>query len=207
MLAEGESTIHFCWHRSEADSFIHCFGSAFVSKRIAIRIRIQIQLFASMRIRIRIQRAKPMRIHGDLDPDPSQIRLCRHKKLDLYCTWKMYFMLVKCHKKYLSKLVTKVISKGWNSRLFVDVGQFPWSWTRIRIRIPNSDLDPDLGAPNQCGSGSGSAKQLLAHCYNTQKIESHQFTISCRFLFQQQGYFCKVWPKILSKKRILIVFY
>ncbi len=33
--------------------------------------------------------------------------------------------------------------------LFVDFGQFPRSWIRIRIRIPNRDPDP--GQPNQCG--------------------------------------------------------
>ncbi len=41
--------------------------------------------------------------------------------------------------------------KGWKSGLFVNFGQFPCSW--IRIRIPNSDQDLDPGDPNQCGFG------------------------------------------------------
>jgi hypothetical protein len=79
-------------------------------------------------------------------------------------------MLAICHKTYLSTLGTKAILKGWNSRFFVDVGQFPCSWIQIRIRIPNSNLDPALGEPNHCGTGSVSEILLFAHCYNIPKI-------------------------------------
>jgi hypothetical protein len=44
-------------------------------------------------------------------------------------------------------LGTKVFLKGWNSGLLVNFVQFPCSW--IRIRIPNTDPDPE--EPNQCG--------------------------------------------------------
>jgi hypothetical protein len=41
---------------------------------------------------------------------------------------------------------TKVQNKGRKPGL-VNFGQFPCPWIRIRIRIPNTDLDP--GQPNQ----------------------------------------------------------
>jgi hypothetical protein len=47
---------------------------------------------------------------------------------------------------------TKAFSKGKKPGLFVNFGQFPCSWIRIRIRITYTD--PDAGQPNQCGSGS-----------------------------------------------------
>jgi hypothetical protein len=47
---------------------------------------------------------------------------------------------------------TEAFSKGKKLGLFDNFDQFPCSWIRIRIRIPNTDPDP--GQPNQCGSGS-----------------------------------------------------
>ncbi len=46
--------------------------------------------------------------------------------------------------------------------LFVNFGQYPYSW--IRIRIPNTNPDPKQ--PNECGSrwtGSGSTTLLLSN--------------------------------------------
>jgi hypothetical protein len=40
---------------------------------------------------------------------------------------------------------TKAILKGRKSGFFVNFGEFPCSWIRIWIRIPNADRDPDPG--------------------------------------------------------------
>jgi hypothetical protein len=77
-----ESAIHFCLLRNEAWVLLFRVLDPYWLVSMRIPIRIQIQPVVS--IRIRIQGAKPMRIHGDLDPDPSQIRLCRQNRLDLY---------------------------------------------------------------------------------------------------------------------------
>jgi hypothetical protein len=60
----------------------------------------------------------------------------------------MFLVFVNGHKKYLHKY--KRLFESWKSVLFVNFSQFPCSWIRIRISNP----DPDLGEPNQCGSGS-----------------------------------------------------
>jgi hypothetical protein len=45
---------------------------------------------------------------------------------------------------------TKAFFKSRKPGLFVNFRQFRCSW--IRIRIPNTDPNPDPGEPNQCGS-------------------------------------------------------
>jgi hypothetical protein len=45
---------------------------------------------------------------------------------------------------------TKAFWKGWNSVLFVNLGQFSYYW--IRFRAINAYLDPDHGEQYQCGS-------------------------------------------------------
>jgi hypothetical protein len=49
-------------------------------------------------------------------------------------------------------LVRRYFLKGLRSGVFVNFGQFPCFWIRLRIRIPNTDPDP--GEPDHCGSGS-----------------------------------------------------
>jgi hypothetical protein len=49
-------------------------------------------------------------------------------------------------------------------RFFVHFGQFPYSW--IQIRIPRTDLDPDPGEPNQCGSGYETLKNDCVEMIN-----------------------------------------
>jgi hypothetical protein len=37
----------------------------------------------------------------------------------------------------------KAFFKGWKSHLFFNLGQFPCSWIRSQISIPNTNTDPD----------------------------------------------------------------
>jgi hypothetical protein len=53
--------------------------------------------------------------------------------------------------------IRNTVLKGRKPGLFVNFGQFPCSW--IRIRIPNTDPDP--GQPNECGSGSKTLVELF----------------------------------------------
>ncbi len=65
--------------------------------------------------------------YADADPDPS------HKMLYFY---KKNLLKVKKH----AYKGTKAFFKGKKIGVFLNFGQFPWSW--IRIRIPNADPDP-----------------------------------------------------------------
>ncbi len=76
-----------------------------------------------------------------------QVRHRRHKKLDFNMK---NILFVICHKTRLRKY--KSHFDGWISGSFVNVGQSPCTYIWIRIRIPYTDLDPDPGVPNQCGS-------------------------------------------------------
>jgi hypothetical protein len=52
--------------------------------------------------------------------------------------------------------------KGKKPGLFVNFGQFPCSWIRIRI----SNTDPDQGQPNECGPRRiGSTILAIARAY------------------------------------------
>jgi hypothetical protein len=90
-------------------------------------------------MQIRIKEAKPIRIHADLDP----VGLCRNKFEFLL---KKYTKWVIGHKAYLQRY--KSLSQI--SGLFVSFWSISCSW--IRIRIPNTDLDPDPGMRIQCRS-------------------------------------------------------
>ncbi len=101
--------------------------------RVVVSALIQIQLFTSMLIRI--QGAKPMGIHADTDPGLGQTFSVT--KWDFEFQNIPYFiMLVLCHKKYLRCYKSHL--KRLEVRLVVNFGQFPWSWIRIRFRIPNT---------------------------------------------------------------------
>jgi hypothetical protein len=49
---------------------------------------------------------------------------------------------------------------------------FPSSW--IRIRIPDMDPDPEIGEPNQCGSGF-TTRKIVMSCWQKIDISSKQF--------------------------------
>ncbi len=49
---------------------------------------------------------------------------------------------------------TKAFLKGRKPGLVVNLSQFFYSLIQTRIRIPNTNLDPDPGQPNQFGSRS-----------------------------------------------------
>ncbi len=69
--------------------------------------------------------------------------LLSHKKLISYMKNIRYLKVDKLKgKKILTYQGTKVFLKGRKPVLFVNFGQFPCSWIRIRIRIPNKDPDP-----------------------------------------------------------------
>jgi len=74
-------------------------------------------------------------------------RLLSHKKLN--------YLLVKYILKTRQKHNyegTKAFLKGRKPGLFVNYGQFSWSWIRIRVRIPCMDPEPNSGQPNNWGS-------------------------------------------------------
>ncbi len=130
-------------NQEELGRKLHCFGSASVS------LWIRIQLYTSMRIQI--QGATPMRIRIQI-----LVRLCHHKEIEFDMKNIKYKI---CRKTYLRKY--KIHFKCWKSGGFANFGQFPCSWFRIRIRIPNTDPDPY----SQYGSKSGSrrAKSMRIH--------------------------------------------
>ncbi len=66
----------------------------------------------------------------------------------------------KTYRTYIRRYSTVAIFKGMKTGLFVNIGQYPFSW--IRIRIP--DTDPDPGLPIQGGSiRSGSTSTPLVN--------------------------------------------
>jgi hypothetical protein len=84
-------------------------------------------------------------------------------------------MLVKGYKTYLRRYKSLFERLGWKSGLFVNFDQFPCSWIRTRIRIPNTDPDP--GKTNQCGS-----MRFRIQTHNTAQI--FHFTDSPRRLLR-----------------------
>ncbi len=98
----------------------------------------------------------PLYLNADLYPDPDPgskpmilVRVKSRKKFNFYMKNIPDFSLVIGEHTYEG---AKAFWKDRKQGLFLNFGQFPCSW--IRIRIPNRDLDP--GQPNECGSGSTS---------------------------------------------------
>jgi hypothetical protein len=77
------------------------------------------------------------------------VTLCRQKKLNLYRYIKNILFIGERLLNMPAKEQTSFLKVEIQAYLF---GQFPRSL--IRIRIPNTDPDPDAGEPNQCGSES-----------------------------------------------------
>jgi hypothetical protein len=98
-----------------------------------------IRIRHNLSMQILINGAKPTRIHADLDP----VRLCRHKYEFLLKNIGITKWVIG-HKAYLHRY--KSLSQI--SGLFVSFWSISYSW--IRIRIPNTDLDP--GIRIQCRS-------------------------------------------------------
>ncbi len=89
---------------------------------------------------------KPNKMRIQADPDPDHI--FELQKVE-FLTWKIYLKLVKV-KNIGTYEGTKAVLKGRIPGLFVNCGQFPCSW--IRIRILNTDPDSDPRQPNECGT-------------------------------------------------------
>jgi hypothetical protein len=107
-------------------------------------------------MRIQIQGAKPMRIR-------ILVKLSSHEKLNFFS---MRNILVVGNRSKNVPTKVKSLFEREKPDLFVNIVQFSCSW--IRIRVPNTDLDP--GQPNECGSvririhnTSGFPVLLLAH--------------------------------------------
>ncbi len=94
----------------------------------------------------------------DKHPGSATLRvgLSSHKKLSFYM--KIKILKVGNRSKKHAYEGTKAFLRGMKPGLIVNFGQFPFSWIRIRIRIPNTEPDPRQ--PNECQSESESTTLL-----------------------------------------------
>jgi hypothetical protein len=112
-------------------------------------------------LRIRISGSGSHAFDLIADPDPgSQTNADSGQKLNFYM--KKIFKVGNKEKKYLRRC--KSLFERQQTRLILV--NFKCYW--IRIRVANTDLDPDPGQPNQCGSGFGctTLSRTISKCHH-----------------------------------------